>query len=1282
MSEQLDLEIPEAGEGVAGILVPVQSRRFRPWLRGIASTLIVTFVLTQTDLPLLAAPIVPGQQNYANWSNFANYESFKKWQQQQSEELQRRQNLELNRLTAAFNATFDVTRRTLDTVATRAQTTQTVFSAAMQSHSNIQELASNLAPPGREFSYVKYPDGMTIYFRGGLASRVVGEWITDSFGNRFLQDTVDMQYDSKRLLRSYRSFQRTEQGLLMREVRWQGSYTPDSVYYATKTTKAVRRVLHETIETTEYGPVTADDIARVRTQVQQTLDRFAAHQASEAERQWALTRQREMDSGKLVVGTPQANTSTLVRTNSRWERDQATAWTQQMTDSSGTTTSTVEVTYANEVITHHRERGTRTTTITADDLAYYQAWAAGVLDQPQADPTEVAAARRLQQQIADGTLAVGQQASVEFTMVRDQYTYDEKKKNPLTWREVSTSSAAPGASTTSQFKVQYDGKGQTFDSEVRQTEEGVTSAADIQRLWEAVQAVETRTLEATMAEQQWAAQMRARLAQGAIAAGQAFSRASVVHRSDFVYNTGRQAVAWTQTVTGDRTVARERHLVDYDDQNRYRSLLVVGSETVTYGAADAARLRARAQALLDAPDAFEETRAAARAVLAELDAGAMADGQVAVAREYDRFRDQIRYNSSGQAMAYRELGTSGVGVVLTETRMEAALYDAAGREAATVARVRHVGQSGAVSIDQTSVVYRHDLAYDAQGRLVNSVEETVNANDGAATTTRLTGVVNDTLGRTISALSVVHRDGPAIRTAYFHEGRELDAAQLAEFLEQHAGTTVAALVADGLLEARAVTVTANATSATARLDTAYYGDTSLAADYTEYASTEGLGADGVVETARGTLMWYDVAGRLQSQLLLTQRAGLGTRQYHLIDLNPADTTPGQRLSAALLTQLMEAHPDLSYAELVAAGYLAVATDPMAIAVQGATYRTDMAYNDLGMLTGQAERSRSDADLGVTTTRQAFTYTTDGRPRTTETTTDYDLLGLEGATTRVTTTYRYDDRGRLLGGVGQGTVDGWDVLTNTTKTQIEQILVNAGGQGRIIASVSRGTARDLDGSTSDLRQVTANQYNAQGILTDTVGFNAREGTDILGNWTKRQFLNIYDVINGDARLAVSRGIAGVEPAGPGEEAPPREIPASERVLGAAPIPTGLLDPKYQRFELSLSLPAGVKVFEYKDGTTRVGLVIEIPGDRIVLTALPGTSGISDTTPIVVEGTVITQGSVRYQIDAVAGTIIRARKEAAAPTDPAAAPVWKDEERITIPSTNHVTYETYKDATPLK
>ena len=94
-----------------------------------------------------------------------------------------------------------------------------------------------------EFNYVKYDDGKMIYFIDGLANRILQERILDVHDNVSRRDTVNMKYNTKRLMTDYDA--RTVDSLgNVSTTEWRNAqYSNDSVYYAGEYTNANKHMI-------------------------------------------------------------------------------------------------------------------------------------------------------------------------------------------------------------------------------------------------------------------------------------------------------------------------------------------------------------------------------------------------------------------------------------------------------------------------------------------------------------------------------------------------------------------------------------------------------------------------------------------------------------------------------------------------------------------------------------------------------------------------------------------------------------------------------------------------------------------------------------------------------------------------------------------------------------------------------------------------------------------------------------------------------------------------------
>jgi len=93
------------------------------------------------------------------------------------------------------------------------------------------------------FRYLPHSDGKIEYFKDGLLIRVENERVVDAFGNLNIKNTYNMQYNDKRLLKSYESDLTDDLGNTT-HLYWHGAtYTGDSVFYGGPDTVVNKNIL-------------------------------------------------------------------------------------------------------------------------------------------------------------------------------------------------------------------------------------------------------------------------------------------------------------------------------------------------------------------------------------------------------------------------------------------------------------------------------------------------------------------------------------------------------------------------------------------------------------------------------------------------------------------------------------------------------------------------------------------------------------------------------------------------------------------------------------------------------------------------------------------------------------------------------------------------------------------------------------------------------------------------------------------------------------------------------
>ncbi|MBI1979199.1 MAG: hypothetical protein HYS58_00370, partial [Elusimicrobia bacterium] len=106
----------------------------------------------------------------------------------------------------------------------------------------VRSLSQKDVSAGTEASYIMYNDGKQVFSKDGLTTRVLNEQVLDARGNVTMRNTTAMTYDNKRLMSSYITDDTDVQGNIVTVQRKNITYTPDSVYYASKETEAKQQI--------------------------------------------------------------------------------------------------------------------------------------------------------------------------------------------------------------------------------------------------------------------------------------------------------------------------------------------------------------------------------------------------------------------------------------------------------------------------------------------------------------------------------------------------------------------------------------------------------------------------------------------------------------------------------------------------------------------------------------------------------------------------------------------------------------------------------------------------------------------------------------------------------------------------------------------------------------------------------------------------------------------------------------------------------------------------------
>ena len=1084
--------------------------------------------------------------------------------------------------------------------------------------------------------------------------------------------------------------------LLLRDIKWSGHWTDNSKFYATRKTSAVRQLLDERVETMQYTTWAQSDIDRLLTKIAEV----EAKSASAVEMAWAASMRGQLADGSISVGKTTQQTQVTERLFKRHERSRPLEWTQKITDSTGTTDSVVNVTYlkperedSDKMLATYSEVGTRHSNfVSQEDFDRYQAWMNQVLaPNSTASLEEQAAAQRLKQMIDQGQVAPNQTVESHFTIER---TYDpvdgyDDKKEPTHWHEHRTSSAS-SIVTDTEVKLTYskDPDHQVIKQEETTTETGHYLDQDMEKFKAEISRIEGLGSDATAAEFQWAADIQAKLDNGEISVGSNFTRTLQVVQDQYEYNEMRLPVTWMRTTKTGGTTLTERFLAyNRNELGQDKDLLVYTDEVTSYIPADQVLLRQQAKSILNNPDSTQAALEAAHQMLSFLNAGGLPQ---ASKRSSIRYRTNVTYNAAGLPISYTEYSTTNADRLLTISEVQGVVYDRQGRELMSVAKNHRTGSSTRLAyrladgteltpeelrrlleenssngnpahvatleelvaqglilvdpnvpfvLDQNWAVYRHDTQYDGLGRLFAVTEDTTNPTDLVPTTTQILGITYDSKNRQDASLSIVHRLDPnAVRSALFDsQGQELDEYALEELL-QNSGTSLADLIAQGLVVRQEVAAPLDQTIFTYRSGAHYYGDSTLLEGARDLINTRGYNQDGVTEIQDSSLTLYDDAGRVKSQFLLGQRQGLGKMSVFFVD--GQEMTYGLR--DELLKEAMRAYkkdhnlpedaPNPSLKELFGAGY--ITQNPqnfrsIFVNTRTETFRHDVEYDPAtGFLihqvdmNAQVEMNTGDFNQGVTkVTFKNAAYTPTGQLLMAQTDTDYDLFGLEGNKTKVLTLYHRTPQGALRFAEAVGTQETFDFFGNGSISLLSQYFLGIGGQAKLAANVAAGWETTLEGSQFQIQTVNASRYDPQGNLVGATGFSLHVGSDIYGNWSSRRSRILQGIIDGNARnyIIYSENPDQADSNGQGSNV--------SNIQGGAPADF-LINPGNYNQVLVADYGA-VKIIQYikiSDGSL-AGVVLNLAGDQRILS-----SNLISVGPDPVTGKMTIEGATfRYTFD---------------------------------------------------
>jgi len=195
--------------------------------------------------------LVPTKK-YEEQSGFMRLEAVREMIKRQLDDLNRRQNIEVDRNKAIYNQ-YQINRSLYMQDTEKGQSVQAIQNQVMKARGDTMEAAA----AGGEFSYTMNKDGSRVNYTDGLPSSIQNERITDSYGYVSIKNTKNMQYNSQRMLTSYSADILDPMGNATRVSWYDAVYSSDSVWWASNETNAGKYLLgYKEMITDAYGTVT------------------------------------------------------------------------------------------------------------------------------------------------------------------------------------------------------------------------------------------------------------------------------------------------------------------------------------------------------------------------------------------------------------------------------------------------------------------------------------------------------------------------------------------------------------------------------------------------------------------------------------------------------------------------------------------------------------------------------------------------------------------------------------------------------------------------------------------------------------------------------------------------------------------------------------------------------------------------------------------------------------------------------------------------------------------
>ncbi|HOW28885.1 MAG TPA: hypothetical protein PK876_10355, partial [Elusimicrobiota bacterium] len=161
-----------------------------------------------------------------------------------------------------------------------------------------------------------------------------------------------------------------------------------------------------------------------------------------------------------------------------------------------------------------------------------------------------------------------------------------------------------------------------------------------------------------------------------------------------------------------------------------------------------------------------------------------------------------------------------------------------------------------------------------------------------------------------------------------------------------------------------------------------------------------------------------------------------------------------------------------------------------------------------------------------TTRSDFTQDysmLNGQSKLMGQTTTTHVDGKEGSVseTQAILSYKYDEAGHLISAYGYSLSVSDDGYYNLTSSETKQQYIVLRGEIKLLNTITDSLTQNYDETTSTSHMETRYVYDARGKLIDAMGEGYSSSDDLWGNKTTSEIKQLFQLIQGQARLASSR-----------------------------------------------------------------------------------------------------------------------------------------------------------------